>query len=336
MSLNIQQNVSIKSYNTLAVDVSAQYFTELLDESKLPDLLSFADTNKLPVTVLGGGSNIVLTQDLPGLVIKMASKGIQIDLHNNHYSVTVKAGENWHELVMTLLAQGIAGLENLALIPGTAGAAAVQNIGAYGVELDSVFESLVGWDFEAGQLISLNRQACEFAYRDSIFKHALKDRFIITELVLRLPKSSEVNYQYKDLADYLVDVSSPSPSQVAEAVIAIRRTKLPDPGILPNAGSFFKNPIVDQAALTQIKQRYPNIVSYALPNGRYKLAAGWLIDQLGWKGRIINSVAMHEKQALVLTNQGGTGADIIRYAKAIQDDVFANFGVTLEVEPRVY
>ena len=336
MSLSIQKNISLKPYNTLAVDVQAEFFAELTEAKQLPELLAYAGTHHLPVTVLGGGSNVVFTDTVAGLVIHVRTQGIAVHQDNDYAQVNIQAGENWHQLVMSLTAQGYGGLENLALIPGTAGAAAVQNIGAYGVELETVFESVTGWDITNKQWQTLDKQACEFAYRDSVFKHSLKDRFIITELNLKLPKNRPVNVQYQALLAFLADNQTPTPLEVAEAVIAIRQSKLPDPTQLPNAGSFFKNPVISESKLAKLKQQYPDIVSYSLPEGKAKLAAGWLIDQLGWKGRMINQVAMHKQQALVLTNHGASGAEILAYAKAIQDDVFIHYGVTLEVEPRVY
>ena len=343
----IQQQVPLQKYNTLAIPVLAHYFVELRDEKHLPEYLAFAEKKHLPVLILGGGSNIVLTQDFVGLVIKMSLTGISVVEQGDAVIVTAAAGENWHDLVTWCLQQGYNGLENLALIPGSVGAAPIQNIGAYGVELTDIFESLSGWDCSSQEWKTLSREDCQFAYRDSIFKHALKNRFIITSVSLRLHLNGEVNVSYGALQQALQQTSqktaaeptnTPSAQQVADAVIAIRQSKLPDPSVLPNAGSFFKNPVVSAGQATQLLSRFPDMAHYPQADGKVKLAAGWLLEQAGWKGKQLGTVGMHQQQSLVLVNhdvERTNGESVLTLAGQIQQDVQRQFSVTLEIEPTI-
>jgi UDP-N-acetylmuramate dehydrogenase len=249
------------------------------------------------------------------------------------------AGENWHDFVQWTLAQGWPGLENLSLIPGTVGAAPIQNIGAYGLEIAERFHSLNAWDFENQAFLTVDRNDCRFAYRDSVFKHEgwhLSGRMAITSVIFRLPKAWRPNLRYADVAQELAaqNIAAPTPRDIAQAIIAVRRRKLPDPAIIPNAGSFFHNPVVDDPTASRLATAYPALPRYPQPDGRVKLAAGWLIEQAGWKGKDLGPVGMYEKQALVLVNHGGaTGADVQRTMAAVQADVRARFGIDLTPEP---
>ncbi|WP_101759587.1 UDP-N-acetylmuramate dehydrogenase [Oceanicoccus sp. KOV_DT_Chl] len=338
----LQQQVSLQPYNTLAIAVNARYFVELDKAEALPEYLAFAEQQQLPVLVLGGGSNIVLRQDFPGLVIKISLHGIAAEALDDSIIVTAAAGENWHDLVMWCLERGYNGLENLALIPGSVGAAPIQNIGAYGVEFTQVFAHLHGWDIQQQCWRTLSKAECQFAYRDSIFKHALKNQFIVTSVALRLHTEPRVTTSYAALRQYLQQQSltAPTARQIAAAVIAIRQSKLPDPVVLPNAGSFFKNPIVSQQQAQQLVDQLPALVHYPQDDGSVKLAAGWLLEHAGWKGKQCGLVAMHQQQALVLINVGdgktmASGAQVLAFAKQVQADIQQRFGVILEIEPAI-
>lgn len=339
----MQNNFPLLALNTLGIDAKAHAYVQL---TSLDDVLAvwrdvqspqWQQSQQLPRLVLGGGSNIVLTGDFPGLVLHMCNKGIALVKEDEHaYYVQAQAGESWHQLVLWTLKQGWGGLENLSLIPGSVGAAPVQNIGAYGAELKDYLHALTMFDFETGQISTLNNADCAFAYRDSIFKHALRERAIILDVTLALPKRWQANLTYPELAQALQTdgLQTPSAQQISDAVIAIRRRKLPDPALIGNVGSFFKNPIIDANQHVALLQQYPQLPSYVLPDGKIKLAAGWLIQQCGWKGKSMGGAGVYDKQALVLINRGGaSGQDIAQLAAAIQKDVLAQFGVALEVEP---
>jgi UDP-N-acetylmuramate dehydrogenase len=339
MKLDIQQQVSLQPFNTLAIDVCAEYFVEAFTTEHIVAALKLADKNNWPTLILGGGSNIVLTSDFQGLVIKILLQGVTAKQHGDDVFVTAGAGENWHQLVLSCLQQGFYGLENLSLIPGTVGAAPIQNIGAYGVELQQLFVSLTGWDLNLQQWRILTVQECDFAYRDSIFKQSLKDQFIITSVTLRLSLSPRVNINYAGLALYLKqqEISAPSPQQVSKAVIAIRQSKLPDPKVLANVGSFFKNPIIDHQQAKSLQEKYPELVRYQQHNGQVKLAAAWLLQQAGWKGKCDGAVGMHDQQSIVLINYGqGSGRDVLALADKIKRDIEEHFSICLEIEPRIY
>jgi UDP-N-acetylmuramate dehydrogenase len=291
----------------------------------------------LPRLVLGGGSNLIFSGDFEGLVLHLANQGKSIvGEDDTHVVVRAQAGENWHEFVQWTLAQNLPGLENLSLIPGSVGAAPIQNIGAYGSELKDCFHSLTYFDFSTGEVCVLDREACHFGYRDSIFKHELRDRAVILEVSFALPKPWQPNLSYAELANELSasGVLTPNARDISEAVITIRRRKLPDPSVIGNAGSFFKNPVITKDTHAVLLEKYPQLVSYPQRDGSVKLAAGWMIDQCGWKGKSLGAAGVHEKQALVLINRGGaSGADVLKLAQAIQDDVQQRFGVKLEIEP---
>jgi UDP-N-acetylmuramate dehydrogenase len=334
---SIQYDVSLQRYNTFGVDANARAYLQVTSVDMLRAAGKATELAALPRLVLGGGSNLLLAHDFPGLVLHMRTSGIEVvgDDANAVY-VKAAAGENWHGFVQWTLQHGFRGLENLSLIPGSVGAAPIQNIGAYGVEVKEHFHSLTAFDFETGDTFVLDRRACAFGYRDSIFKHALRDRAAILDVTFALPKQWQPNLQYADVAQELAarGIASPSAMDVSEAVIAIRTRKLPDPAVIGNAGSFFKNPLVSLEQRNALLALHPKLVSYVQPDGQFKLAAGWLIDQCGWKGRSMGAAGVYEKQALVLVNRGGaSGAEIVRLAEAIQADVMSRFGVALEPEP---
>ncbi|HEY1148708.1 MAG TPA: UDP-N-acetylmuramate dehydrogenase, partial [Pseudoduganella sp.] len=289
-----------------------------------------------PRLVLGGGSNLLLTGDFPGLVLHICLEGRELLAGDaGHHHVRAAAGENWHEFVQWTLAQGVGGLENLSLIPGTVGAAPIQNVGAYGAETKDVFLSLTAFDPASGETVEMDAAACRFGYRDSVFKHEGRE-LIIVDVRFALPRAWQPNLRYAELANAVAEqgLSAPTPQQVADTVIAIRRRKLPDPAQIGNAGSFFKNPVVSAEHCARLLQQFPALVHHAQADGSQKLAAGWLIDQCGWKGRSLGAAGVYPKQALVLVNNGGaSGADVQRLAAAIQADVATRYGVRLEPEP---
>lgn len=333
------ENAALQTLNTFGIAANARYLAQPETLDALREVLQRARLESLPLLVLGGGSNIVLSGDFPGLVVRPCLRGIRLLGETDaQVQVAVAGGEVWHEFVIHSLKQGWFGLENLSLIPGTVGAAPVQNIGAYGVELQDVMESLLAMDIATGELHEFSREACRFAYRDSVFKQELRDRYIIVEVRFCLSRKPALKTAYGDIRQELqaMGVEQPAPWQVSEAVIAIRRRKLPDPALIGNAGSFFKNPVVPVSQFESLRQHFPGIVAYTQADG-VKLAAGWLIDQAGWKGRRIGPVGTYDKQALVLVNHGGaSGADVLEVAAAIQHDVAERFGVQLDMEPRVY
>ncbi len=338
MSLSIQEQVSLRSYNTLAIDVAARFFVAVQSLEQLQEALAWAEQQQLAVLLLGGGSNLVLTADLNALVIHLQLRGIQVLNEDADFArIEVQAGENWHAFVQWSLAQGFSGLENLSLIPGNVGAAPVQNIGAYGVELKDHLESVLVYDRETKQCVRLAAAQCQFAYRDSLFKRE-SGRRVILSVIFNLPKHAVLQLDYGHLRSYLAQqkVLEPTAQDVSRAVCAIRAEKLPDPSQLANAGSFFKNPVVTAAHAEQLQKNHPNIVSFAQADGQVKLAAGWLIEQAGWKGVRQGDAGVHAKQALVLVNYGtASGQQILQLAAQIQADIHQHFGVELEIEPNV-
>ena len=333
----IQTDFSLRGHNSFGVDAKAYAYLQVFSFEMLLSAKNAPDLFELPRLVLGGGSNILLTDDFPGLVLHMCNTGVEIlGQDDNATYVRAAAGENWHQFVQWTLSQGLAGLENLSLIPGSVGAAPIQNIGAYGAEIKDYFHGLRAFDFETGEVFTLDRQACKFAYRDSVFKHGLRERAVILDVSFSLPRKWQPNIGYADVAQELAarGLDAPTAGDVSDAVIAIRTRKLPDPAVIGNAGSFFKNPVVIATQRDALLARYPALVSYAQAEGAYKLAAGWLIDQCGWKGKSLGAAGVYEKQALVLVNRGGaSGREIAQLAHAIQADVMARFGVMLEPEP---
>jgi UDP-N-acetylmuramate dehydrogenase len=337
MTVAIQHNYSLRNLNTFGINASAHAYLRVMSAEDLLAIRTSRGLAALPRLVLGGGSNILLTRDFAGLVLHMCSEGIEIvgdDADTNF--VRAAAGENWHRFVQWTLGRGLGGLENLSLIPGSVGAAPIQNIGAYGVEVKDCFHSLRAFDFETGTIFTLDKTACEFGYRDSVFKHRLRNRAAILDVTFALPKDWRANISYADVAQELASsgLSAPTAQDIGAAVIAIRTRKLPDPAVIGNAGSFFKNPVVPAGQRDGLLRRFPHLVSYAQADGSFKLAAGWLIDQCGWKGKSAGAAGVYEKQALVLVNRGGaSGQDVVLLARLIQADVQARFGVLLEPEP---
>lgn len=330
----VSEQVDLAPYNTFGIAARAARCAEV---RSLEDLHALICGNRDRIVVLGGGSNVVLAGDVDALVLRIGIRGLALERETNDaVYVRAGAGEGWHEFVRWTMAQGWGGLENLSLIPGTVGAAPIQNIGAYGVELESVFASLDAVDLASGSSLRFDRSACRFGYRDSVFKHEAAGRYAITSVQLRLPRPWRANLSYRELADELAArrITTPNPRDVSDAVIAVRTRKLPDWRVLGNAGSFFKNPVIDPAHHARIKAAHPELVSHAQAEGGFKLAAGWLIDRAGWKGRVLGRAGVYEKQALILVNHGGaTGAEVLALADAIAADVQARFGVRLEREP---
>jgi UDP-N-acetylmuramate dehydrogenase len=335
--IEISPQVSLQGRNSLALPACAEYFCSVSDQAKVVEALDYARSQGLQVTALGGGSNLVLAGDIAGLVIYVDLQGIRC-VHSSRDQVHIEfaAGENWHRAVQYCLQQGWYGLENLSLIPGNMGAAPIQNIGAYGVELCDVFVSLQAIDMTTGQSLVMDKQACEFGYRDSIFKRQHSNRYLITQVTLALSKQPQVNLQYPALAQALATVDKPTPQMVSDAVCAIRRAKLPDPDQIANAGSFFKNPVVSSDQLEGLLQSNPQMPYFSLDSGRAKVPAAWLIEQCGFKGQRSGNVGVHQHQALVLVNFGGTGAELLALADNIQSEVQQRFAIALEIEPRIY
>lgn len=336
--MQVQENISLKRYNSFGIEVSAKYFVEV---SGLEDVAAFVSEDEflnLPRLILGGGSNLLLRQDFDGVVLKVDFGGIEL-IHEDdqHYILKVGAGENWHNLVMHCVSNGYAGIENLSLIPGNVGAAPMQNIGAYGVELKDVFESLDAVDIRSGDPREFNADDCRFGYRESVFKNELRDKYMITSVTLRLSKSATLNTSYGAIEEELetMGVSEVDIKSVSQAIINIRSSKLPDPAVLGNAGSFFKNPIISEEEFARVKSEYPDIVSYPAGNA-VKVAAGWLIDQCGWKGKRVGDAGVHENHALVLANYGtATGNEIYELSQEILESVKDRFGITLEREVNI-
>ncbi len=333
----IERRISLRPFNTFDVDVRAELFARVRSLEDLRQVLADSRVVSVPRLVLGGGSNVLLTRDFDGCVLKIEIPGVQRDDDGERWLVRVGAGENWHAIVERLLDENIPGLENLALIPGSVGAAPIQNIGAYGVELAERFHSLQVMDAASGTLQTLTPDDCKFGYRDSIFKHEATQRLIVS-VTLALPHRWTAVTRYADVENELRrrNVEQPQPRDIFDAVVAIRRRKLPDPAAVGNAGSFFKNPVVPRQQRAELIERHPSLVNYDIGGGRYKLAAGWLIEACGLKGAVRGRAAVSDKQALVLINRGGaTGAEILGLAREVQDAVRNRFGIALEPEPQI-
>ena len=337
--MQIESGVSLKPYNSFGLPAVARTLVRVASDADVRRVVDHPELGMAPKFVLGGGSNIILTRDMPQIVLKVEVRGVRlVEERTDAWIVEAGAGENWHELVAHTLAQGWPGLENLALIPGMAGAAPVQNIGAYGVELKDRFESLDAVDLVTGRTSTLWPGICAFGYRDSVFKHSLAGRSVITRVRFRLPKPWQPVLGYLELERRMQEtgVNRPSAQQVFDWVCAIRRAKLPDPALIGNAGSFFKNPVVTPEQCRDIIGRDPEIVHYPMPDGSVKLAAGWMIDACGWKGKSVGQAGVYEKQALVLVNRGhAIGSEVMTLARAIQESVYGRFGIRLEHEPVV-
>ena len=337
--MQIETGVSLRPYNTFALPSLAHRMVRVKSEADVRAVVDHPELGRAPKFILGGGSNIVLTRDVQAVVLKVEVEGRRlVETRDDAFIVEAGAGESWHAFVEWTLAQGWPGLENLALIPGTVGAAPVQNIGAYGLELQERFESLDAVDFVTGRSVTLSREMCRFGYRDSIFKRDLAGKSLITRVRLRLPRPWRPVLGYLELERRQAQsgIADPDARRIFDWVCAIRRARLPDPAQVGNAGSFFKNPFVSAAQCRDIIGRDPTIVHYPMPDGSIKLAAAWLIDACGWKGKSVGRAGVYEKQALVLVNRGGaSGAEVVTLARAIQESVYGRFGIRLEPEPVV-
>ncbi|KAA0875343.1 UDP-N-acetylmuramate dehydrogenase [Nitrincola tapanii] len=338
MSLSIQEGVDLSALNTLGFAAQAERFVRVDKVEELPQLHSYLQAHPQPVLLLGGGSNLVLGEHIPGLVVQMAIQGWELlsEAEDEIIQLRVMAGESWHSSVEKSLQQGLYGLENLALIPGTVGAAPIQNIGAYGVELKDRVHSIQAFDRDTGDWCDLTPADCAFAYRESRFKSLEPGRYWIWAVTFTLSRRPCVDLSYQALAQ-ACGSQSPTPWQVFEAVCRLRRAKLPDPKVLGNVGSFFKNPLVSASQYERLLRQFPDLVAYAEPSGGYKLAAGWLIDACGWKGKRREQVGVHTEQALVLVHYGqARREELLALAAEIQKDVLMRFGVELEQEPLNY
>jgi UDP-N-acetylmuramate dehydrogenase len=337
MAFPFQQDFPLDSLNTFGVPGRARRYAEIQSPGQLVQLVRSGELNGDRVIVLGGGSNVLITGYLDATVLRVCIRGRElIGSDDDHHFVRAGAGENWHDFVRWTLEMGWPGLENLSLIPGTVGAAPVQNIGAYGLEVYERFMVLEAVDLKSGAVISFGFDDCHFGYRDSIFKQEAAGRFVITSVTFQLPKRWTPLTRYLDVSRELAarGIIDPTPLQISDAVIAIRQHKLPDPDVLGNAGSFFKNPVVSQRQFAGLQSLYPTIPSFRQLDGSVKLAAGWLIEEAGWKGRTAGPAGVSEQHALVLVNRGGAdGQDILSLAEAIRKDVAERFGVSLEMEP---
>lgn len=334
--MRIQKDISLKPYTTFGIDAKARSFVEVDSVEALRQVLAdpaFVSTEKL---ILGGGSNILLTKDFEGLVIRMAIMGVSIAAEDELYTyVRAGAGVVWHELVMESLEMELSGLENLSLIPGSVGASPMQNIGAYGVEIKDVFHSLEAIHRQTGELRIFSHQECQFGYRESVFKHELKNQYVITAVTFKLSRKPQYQISYGDIQKTLeaMGVTDLTTKAISEAVISIRRSKLPDPAELGNAGSFFKNPEILAQQYEDLKNRFPNIPGYLTTPGQIKVPAGWLIEQAGWKGYREGNVGVHAKQALVLVNYGGAaGEEIKTLSEKVQASVLEKYGIRLSAE----
>lgn len=334
--MQVQSKVSLNSFNTLGLRSEAELFTELHSPQDVHQLLGDNSLKKMTWNILGGGSNLVLPALVRGLVIKVANKGYELLFEDaDYWYVKVQAGEVWNDFVQGILRQGIWGLENLSLIPGTAGASPIQNIGAYGVEVkDSIFE-VHCLDLQSGESKIFTNKECRFSYRGSFFKQEGAGRYLVWDMTFRLPKQNVLHLEYGDIRKELERLQlSNDPRHIANAVINIRQSKLPDPRVIGNAGSFFKNPIVPKALRDSLLEQHTDLVSFPYQTEQFKLAAGWLIDRAGWKGKMLGPVGMYEKQALVLVNHGGASADDVwKLANQVTSDVKSKFGVEIEPEP---
>jgi UDP-N-acetylmuramate dehydrogenase len=343
--MKIQTNISLKKYNTFGIEAVAKYFASFDSVDALGQLLQYKDEransqkNQTPVLILGGGSNILFTKDFDGIVLKNELKGISLAKEDAHHVyVKAAAGENWHQFVLHCINYNWAGVENLSLIPGNIGASPMQNIGAYGVEIKDVFYSLEAFHLKEKKIITFTLNDCDFGYRESVFKKKYKNEFVITSVTFRLNKQPVFNTSYGAIEQELerMQVKELSIKAISDAVINIRSSKLPDPKVMGNAGSFFKNPEIGSKAFEILKTNFPSIVGYPLPHDKVKLAAGWLIEQCGWKGYRNGDAGCHAKQALVLVNYGNArGEEIYALSESIIESVHKKFGVLLEREVNI-
>jgi UDP-N-acetylmuramate dehydrogenase len=336
--LQIQENVSLKNFNTFGIDVSARYFVEIGHEDELVELFMDPQWQQIKRLVLGGGSNMLMVKDFDGLVVRINIRGIEHRINHNEVFVEAGAGEVWNDLVNFCVAREYAGVENLSLIPGSVGASPIQNIGAYGVELKDVFYSCQAFEITTGTFKKFTNEDCHFGYRDSIFKNELKEKYIIASVKFKLPLTPNLNLKYGAIEQELTNrgITNPTIKDVSQVVSHIRVSKLPDPSTIGNAGSFFKNPVITTDQFESVHSKFPEIVNYPAGDGQIKLAAGWLIEQCGWKGKVVGHTGTWKNQALVLVNHGGaTGEEVYSLSSQIIDSVYSKFGVLLEREVNI-
>lgn len=336
--MEIQTNFSLKNYNTFGIEASAKQFVAVQNTSELKTILEQNKSEKK--FILGGGSNMLLTQNIDALVIQIDLKGKKIIKEDDDFVwVESQAGENWHEFVLWTIDQNLGGLENMSLIPGNVGTTPVQNIGAYGTEIKDTFDSCEAMTIENQEMRTFTKAECHFGYRESVFKNEAKDQYIITSVVFKLTKRNhKINISYGDINGELAknNITNPSLKDVSNAVIAIRQSKLPDPKELGNSGSFFKNPILRKSDFEKIHQKFPEMKFYEVSETEVKVPAGWLIEQAGFKGKRFGDAGIHKNQALVLVNYGNaTGQEILNVSKNIQNTIFETFGIHIEAEVNV-
>ncbi len=338
--MEILENKSLRQLNTFGIDVKAKFFADVKYSGDLIEILVNEEFNSAPKLILGGGSNVLLSQDFAGLVIKISIPGISI-ISENQESAVIEAGAGvvWNDLVNFCVDHKLGGIENLSLIPGTVGAAPIQNIGAYGQELKDSFLSLDGFLIDTAEEKILFNDDCRFGYRTSIFKKELKGKFIVTSIRLKLSKNPVLNLSYGPVKNEIdkLNLYEPTIRDVSRVISSIRKSKLPDPAVIGNAGSFFKNPEISEKKFIDIKDKYPGVIGHKQEDGSYKIAAGWMIEECGWKGKKIGNTGTHEKQSLVLVNYGGAkGEEILKLAEEIKKSVSEKFGIQLTEEVNIY
>lgn len=334
--MNIQQNISLKEYNTFGISVNAKRFISVTSVYELQQLLK---TEK-ELFLLSGGSNMLLTKDIETLVVHIDIKGISIDKEDEKaVYLTVNAGEDWHEFVLWCISNEYGGIENLSLIPGNVGTCPIQNIGAYGVEVKDTITKVEALEIQTGKLIQFSNESCNFEYRNSLFKNKEKGKYIITAVSFQLTKRNhKLNSSYGAIEAELIskEITKPTLKNISDAIIAIRKSKLPDPKEIGNSGSFFKNPVISQSKFLELQKKYPKVPSYSVSNADVKVPAGWLIEQAGFKGKRFGNCGVHEKQALVLVNYGNaSGKEIHKLAQKIQESILQKFNISLEIEVNI-
>jgi UDP-N-acetylmuramate dehydrogenase len=336
--LQIQRNVPLKNFNTFGVEAQALYFVEINKKEELAELFMDPQWKQMKMLVLGGGSNLLLLKDFDGLVIRINIRGIEHRISHEEVFIEAGGGEVWNDLVNFCVIRGYAGLENLSLIPGSVGASPIQNIGAYGVELQNVFHSCNAFELTTGTFKTFNKDDCGFGYRESVFKNELKGQYIIVSVKFQLSLVPHFNLTYGAIEQELKarNITSPTLKDVSQVVSHIRVSKLPDPSTIGNAGSFFKNPIIGAEQFSRLKSKFPDIIHYPAADEQVKLAAGWLIEQCGWKGKVVGNTGTWKNQALVLVNHGGaTGEEVYTFSSQIIDSVYTKFGVMLQREVNI-
>lgn len=334
----LQENVSLQPFNTFGIAIKTNYFAEVKSEADLKEVFDHPIAKTQNLLVLGGGSNMLFTKNFEGLVIKISIPGISYQIQGDEVSVVAGGGVVWNDLVNYCVAEGFAGIENLSLIPGTVGASPIQNIGAYGVELKDVFTSCTAFEIATGNIKTFDYADCKFGYRDSVFKNELKGQYIITSVQFHLSKKAKLQTHYGAITTELANrhITEPTIADISTVVADIRVSKLPDPKTIGNAGSFFKNPVIDPEEFEVLVQKFPDVVHYPAPNGKVKLAAGWLIEQCGFKGMVVGQTGTWKNQALVLVNHGGaSGQEVYDFSEQIINTVYAKFLVGLEREVNI-